>query len=323
MHRSMTQSTHHDMKLAIKAKAKELDFDACGMARVKPVDSEAVARYEKWIAEGKNGCMEWTKNYPDIRENPGLLLEGAKTVIVVALNYYPSTFQSDDAAQFAYYAYGRDYHEVLKDRMRKLAAFIKEATGMESRCCVDSAPIRERYWAQQAGVGFIGLNNALILPGRGSFYFLGVLVTQLDMEPDEPCTLTCGNCHACERACPSHALCGGEPVDARKCLSCLTIECHDELPEWVGKVIGKRVYGCDECQKCCPHNRHAKGNTIAEFQPKNELLHLTAEEIVSMEQAEFSRLFSHSAVKRGKLAGLQRNARLILKNSELLPPDKD
>lgn len=312
----MTQADKEVVKQQIKSKAAELGFDACGVAKVHHVDKDAVERYAKWLADGKNGCMEWARNYTDIKENPELLLDGAKSVIALAMNYYPSRFQAANAAQVAYYAYGRDYHEVMRGKMRELAMRIKELTGCESRCCVDSAPIRERYWAQQAGLGFIGLNNALILPEKGSFFFLGVLVTQLELAPDEPCTMTCGNCHACERACPGLALSGGEPVDARRCLSCLTIECRGELPEWVGEVIGNRVYGCDECQKCCPHNRNAKGNTIAEFQPKDELLNLTAERIIGMTQEEFSRLFSHSAVKRGKLAGLQRNARIIIEHNK-------
>ena len=295
----------------IKHIALQLGFDACGIARVDRVDDEALERYHEWLASVKNGCMGWAHNHQEIRENPEMLLEGARSVIVVAMNYYPQVFQSKDAPQFAYYAYGRDYHEVMKQRLWKLGEAIERETGHKSRACVDSAPLRERYWAQRAGVGFTGWNNQLIIPSKGSYFFLGVLVTTLELDPDEPCLEQCLQCRACEKACPSGALHCGETVDARRCLSCLTIEHKGELPEWVKDVIGNHVYGCDECQKCCPHNRHAVGNTTPEFQPKPELLSLTRDDILTMTQEQFSNIFSRSAVKRAKLTGLQRNAKLM------------
>ena len=255
--------------------------------------------------------MAWAARHRELRDDPEGLLTGTKSVVVVAMNYYPPRLQPADAPQFAYYAYGRDYHEVIKQRLRQLATAIEQIAPCQTRCCVDSAPIRERYWAQQAGLGFIGLNNALILPERGSYYFLGIILTTLELDPDAPCTLSCGECQACIDACPSGALSGDGAVDARRCLSCLTIEHHGELPEWVSSVLGNRVFGCDECQKCCPHNRQAVGNTTPEFQPKPELLALTLDDILAMTQEQFSSLFSHSAVKRAKLSGLQRNAQVI------------
>ena len=255
--------------------------------------------------------MAWAARHRDLRCDPSLLLEGARTVISLALNYYPARVQPQGAPRVAYYAYGRDYHEVIKKRLWEMARIIEQETGAKSRACVDSAPLRERYWAQRAGIGFLGLNNQLIISGKGSYFFLGVLLTTLELEPDEPCDETCMQCGACERACPSGALHCGEPVDARRCLSCLTIEHKGDLPEWVRDVIGNRVYGCDECQKYCPHNSNAVGNTIAELQPSPEFLALTHEDILQMTQEQFSHVFSHSAVKRAKLAGLQRNAKLI------------
>ena len=292
---------------SIKQRARELGFDACGIARAGRVDNEAAWRYARWLAQGRNGCMQWAERHCDLRDDPGLLLPGARAVIVVAMNYYPDRFQPREAPQFAYYAYGRDYHEVVKQRLRQLAALIEQMSPCQTRVCVDSAPIRERYWAQRAGLGFIGLNNALILPGRGSYYFLGVILTTLSLDPDAPCTQSCGECQACIQACPTGALTGDGAVDARRCLSCLTIEHRGDLPQWVSGVLGNRVFGCDECQKCCPHNRQARPTTIAELQPTGDFLSLTRERIAQMDQAEFSRLFSHSAVRRAKLAGLQRN----------------
>ena len=255
--------------------------------------------------------MEWAARHCDLRDDPERLLPGAKSVVVVAMNYYPPRLQPADAPQFAYYAYGRDYHEVIKQRLWQLAASLEQLAPCQTRCCVDSAPIRERYWAQQAGLGFIGLNNALILPNRGSYYFLGVLLTTLELEPDTPCTLSCGACRACIDACPSGALSGDGAVDARRCLSCLTIEHHGELPDWVSSVLGNRVFGCDECQKCCPHNRHAQPTQVTELHPTDDFLSLTYDRIAQMDQPEFSRLFSHSAVRRTKLAGLQRNLSIV------------
>lgn len=291
----------------IKEVSRALGFDACGVARAHRVDDVAAARYARWLAQGRNGCMEWAARHCDLRDDPQGLLPGVRSVIVVAMNYYPARFQPREAPQFAYYAYGRDYHEVVKQRLWQLAAAIEQMAPCQTRVCVDSAPIRERYWAQQAGLGFIGLNNALILPGKGSYYFLGVILTTLSLDPDAPCTQSCGECHACIQACPAGALRGDGAVDARRCLSCLTIEHRGDLPQWVSGVLGNRVFGCDECQKCCPHNRHAHPTTIAELQPTDDFLSLTRERIAQMDQAEFSRLFSHSAVKRAKLAGLQRN----------------
>ena len=303
-----------DIASRIKSQALSLGFDACGFAAAAPVDDEALARYDRWIEQGHNGCMAWAAGHRDLRRDPAMLLEGAKTVISLALNYYPSSFQPPEALKVAYYAYGRDYHEVLREKLTELAHFIEEITHCATRPCVDSAPIRERYWAVQAGLGFIGRNNCLILPGKGSFFFLGEIVTTAQLPPDEPCTLTCGDCGKCVESCPTGALNAEGNVDATRCLSCLLIENHDEqLPDWVADVIGDRVVGCDECQLCCPHNAYPVPTTIADFTPTDTVMNLTRDRIEQMTSGDFRRTFAHSAISRLRLKTLRRNARLTKK----------
>lgn len=301
-----------ELREAVRREALAAGFDACGFARAEPVEAWAVEQYDRWIADGANDCMEYAARYRDVRNDPRLLLDGATTIISVAMNYLPPVRQQADRPQFALYAYGRDYHEVVKERLFRLAAFIEKKTGCKSRPCVDTAPIRERYWARRAGIGFVGRNNMLIILGRGSFFFLGELVTTLELPPDEPCTLSCGDCGRCEAACPGDALHGGSAVDARRCLSCQLIERRGELPDRVTGVVGNRVYGCDTCQLVCPHNACAVPSQEPDFAPSPEFLSLTRRAIAEMTPSLFRRIFSHSAVRRTRLDGLRRNASLLL-----------
>lgn len=295
----------------IKTHAAELGFDACGFAHAEAVDDEARQQYRHWLDKGRNGCMEWAARYCDVRDNPQLLLDGAQSVIMLAMSYYPQKFQSAEAPQFAYYAYGNDYHDVLRERMKRLVTLIHDQTDAQCRCCVDTAPLRERYWAQKAGLGFVGMNNQLILPGKGSYFFLGAIITTLELPPDKPCQLSCDKCGACIEACPGHALTAGEAVDSRQCLSCLTIEQRGELPQWVSQAMGNRVYGCDECQRCCPHNREAKPTKITNFHPSDQFLSLTMQDLREMNKLQFNSIFGSSAVRRTRLEGLKRNAMMI------------
>lgn len=288
-----------------------LGFDAIGFAAASPVDDEAVARYDHWIEQGHHGCMGWAARHRDLRRDPSMLLDGAQTVISLAMNYFPARFQPSGTLRVAYYAYGRDYHEVLREKLTELAHFIEEITHCSTRPCVDSAPIRERYWAQRAGLGFVGRNNCLILPGKGSFFFLGEIVTTALLPPDEPCRLTCGDCSRCVDACPAGALRGQGAADCNRCLSCLLIENHAErLPGWVNAVAGDRVVGCDECQLCCPHNANAVATSILDFAPTGEVMALTRERITSMTAGQFRRTFAHSAISRLRYKTLCRNASL-------------
>ncbi len=304
-------SPSYDIATLIKSQAASLGFDACGFAAAAPVDDEAVARYDRWIEQGYNGCMQWAAGHRDLRRDPAMLLEGAQTVISLALNYYPARFQPPEALRVAYYTYGRDYHEVLREKLTALARFIEDVTHCATRPCVDSAPIRERYWAQRAGLGFVGRNNCLIIPGKGSFFFLGEIVTTAQLPPDEPCVMTCGDCGRCVEACPSGALSSDGAIDASRCLSCLLIENHDdELPAWVADVIGNKVVGCDECQLSCPHNANAVATTVGDFALTQAVEHLTRDRIEQMTSGDFRRTFAHSAIARLRPKTLRRNARL-------------
>lgn len=300
-----------EKKELIRAKALELGFEECGFAQADRVCDEAIAQYERWLKDGKNDCMDYAGKYRELRNDPRELFPGAKTVISVALNYYPEHFQHKDAPKFSYYAYGRDYHDVIRERLNALAEYILEKWDEKSRVCVDTAPIMEKYWARMAGLGMIGRNNLLIIPGKGSFFFLGELITTLDIEPDVPCTESCGNCMLCVKSCPGGALTDNSSLDARRCLSCQLIERRGELPSWIAETTQNHVYGCDECQLSCPHNKNVSATIIEDFKPKEEFLELTFERISTMDNSEFKRIFGKSAVRRVKLEGLLRNAKII------------
>ena len=304
-------SLNCDIASLIKSQASRLGFDACGFASATPVDDEAESRYDRWIELGHNGCMQWAAGHRDLRHDPSMLLEGAQTVIALAVNYYPARFQPEGTLRVAYYAYGRDYHEVLREKMSELAHFIEQITHCATRPCVDSAPIRERYWAQRAGLGFIGRNNCLIIPGKGSYFFLGEIVTSASLPPDEPCTLTCGNCGKCVEACPAGALHREGAADCNRCLSCLLIENHEAtLPAWVSDVVGDKVVGCDECQLCCPHNAPAKATQVEDFAPTQAVMTMTRQGVEAMTSSQFKRAFAHSAISRLRYKTLLRNATL-------------
>ena len=303
------------VKEEIRREALRLGFECCGFARLHEVP-EYDSRYMAWIERGENGCMQYADRYHDVRRDPRLLLDGAQSIIALAHGYYPSQRLPQDVPQFAYYAYGEDYHDVLRDKARELVRGI--ASGMEGvdlastfRICVDTAPLRERYWAQQAGLGFTGRNAQLIISGRGSYFFLCFIITTLSLEPDEPCTQSCLGCDRCLRVCPTGALQRGAMVDANKCLSCLTIEYHGEFPSDLD--LYNHIYGCDECAKCCPHNAGAMPCREPRFAPSEEFLSLNLDSLQRMGEEDFRRIFSHSAVKRTKYSGLMRNLRQILK----------
>lgn len=289
---------------------------AVGIAAAAPVSVEDNELYDRWIASGRNAGMNYMAGNADVRRNPEMLLEGVRSIIVAAYRYTGSMepSASQGGLRWARYATGRDYHEVLRERLSLVSERIRSVTGAMCRVTVDTAPLRERYWAVQAGIGFTGLNGQLFVPGAGSMAVIGSVLTTLSLAPDEPDRGGCLQCGRCVASCPGQALDGKGGVDARRCLSYLTIEsrAEDALDGEAGRWVRRsgRVYGCDVCQEVCPLNAGAhRGTVVADFAPREAIMRLTREGIEEMRQEDFSRTFSHTAVKRAKLSGLQRNVR--------------
>lgn len=304
----------------VKEVLKRAGVFRSAIAEASAVSDEARRAYGEWITEGLHGSMGYLEKYDDLRSDPRLLLPGARSVVSCAFSYHSAEAgEGRDGLLWAEYALGDDYHEVVRARLSGVAATISERTGAECRVCVDTTPLRERYWAVKSGLGIIGLNNQLIIPGAGSRFFLGEIITTLPLEADRELSgISCGECGRCVSACPGRALTAGADghvrLDARRCLSYLTIEHRGELPE--GTALDRHIYGCDECQRVCPHNQQSPLTEISEFKPRRAILDLTLEDISGMTQEEFSATFRHSAIKRTKLAGLQRNAEKIARESK-------
>ena len=255
--------------------------------------------------------MAYLANHREIRRDPQGLVEGAKSIISVALNYYPARKRDPEQPHIAYYAYGRDYHEVVKEKLRQLWQYVvrnlPEGTAEEARVFTDSAPLLERYWAWKAGLGWIGKNTQLILPGKGSYFFLGEIVTTWEADAyDKPVLSRCGTCDRCLRACPTGALEKSHTLNANHCLSYLTIENRGEIPPREARLLGNRLYGCDTCQQVCPWNRFAIPATEPDFQPSEALLQLQKEDLKMFTKDDYNRIFAKSAVKRAKYEGLIR-----------------
>lgn len=306
----------YSLKNKIFEKAFSLGFSACGIASAEEIDKSCRSHFDKWLHEGKEAGMQYMKNYKDKRFDPRLLTEGARSVLVVALNYYPSIHIPEDHPQFALYAYGQDYHIIIKEKLKELFSFINSLTPVEGRIFCDTAPIMERYWAQKAGIGFIGKNAQLIIPGKGSYFFLGEIISTLELPFDQPINNRCGNCKRCIEQCPTQALIPGDftTLDANKCISCQTIENRGNIASEIASKIDNKVYGCDTCQKVCPWNRFSTPTLIPELKPSEEFLSLNNEKLEKLTQEDFNRIFKKSAVKRVKYEGLMRNMNILIKN---------
>jgi epoxyqueuosine reductase len=304
---------HTKYKQLIKSKAAELGFFHCGFSKADFLEEEA-PRLESWLKQNFHGKMSYMENHFDKRLDPRLLVEGSNTVISLLLNYFPPEMQKDaEAPKISKYAYGEDYHFVIKDKLQELIQFMQDEIGeVNGRAFVDSAPVMDKVWAKKSGLGWIGKNTNLIHPKEGSFFFIAELITDLKIEPDGPMKDYCGTCTRCIDACPTEAIVQPYLVDGSKCISYLTIELKDEIlpKEFAGKMENW-MFGCDVCQDVCPWNRFAKATTEERFQPALSLLDLTKSDWGNLEKETFQNLFKNSAVKRTKFSGLKRNIQFL------------
>lgn len=296
----------------IKKYARSIGFDVCGISRAGHTGEQD--QYAEWLLKGCHADMGYLERNIEKRLDPRLLVEGAKSIISVAINYYPDQRLPDNVPQFAYYTYGDDYHDVVREKLHRLFEFIKmhfpDVTG---RCFTDSAPVLERYWAAKAGLGFIGKNTLLILPKHGSFFFLGEIILDLTLDYDTPITLNCGSCRKCIDACPTGAIKKPHWLNANKCISYQTIENKGDIDEEIIPNLSNNVYGCDICQKVCPWNRFAKPCVTPEFKPSDTFLSLDRKKLGEMDEENYRLLFRKSAVKRAKFNGLKRNIECLLR----------
>ncbi len=293
----------------IKDKSKELGFFFCGISKADFLSEEA-PRLENWLAEKRNGKMDYMSNHFDMRLDPRLLVDNAKSVVSLLLNYYPSTIQTEtDSPKLSKYAYGEDYHYVIKDKLKDLFRFIKDEIGeVGGRVFVDSAPVMDKVWAKKSGLGWIGKNSNLIHPKHGSFFFIAELILDLELVPDGPMKDYCGSCTRCIDACPTDAIIEPYVVDGSKCISYLTIKLKDQIlpSEFKGKM-DNWMFGCDICQDVCPWNRFSKPHTEPKFNPHDQLLKMSKADWEDISEELFRELFKNSAVKRTKFDGLKRN----------------
>lgn len=292
----------------IKQKAQELGFLSCGISKADFLEEEA-PHLEAWLRAGRHGKMRYMENHFDKRLDPRLLVPGAKSVISLLLNYYTTTVQKHaDAPKLSMYAYGEDYHHVIKDKLYLLLHFIQSLTGkVGGRAFVDSAPVLDRAWARKSGLGWIGKNGNLISKQTGSYFFIAELVVDVELEFDGPVTDHCGTCTACMDACPTQAIVDARVVDGSKCISYLTIELKDAIPDEFKNKMDNWMFGCDVCQQVCPWNRFSTPHHEKRFTPHERLLDMTAQEWMELTNETFGKLFGKSAVQRAGFDGLKKN----------------
>ena len=293
----------------IKQRAKELGFLDIGISKAEHMEPET-RRLEDWLNQGHHGKMSYMANHFDKRLDPTLLVPGARSVISLSYNYYnPATQEDSDAPKLSMYAYGQDYHQIIKDKLNLLVSDLRESIGeINGRCFVDSAPVMERDWAKRSGLGWIGKHSLLLSKQKGSYFFLAEIISDLELSYDQPVSDHCGTCTRCIDACPTDAISpSGYIVDASKCISYLTIELKEEIPTEFSEQMNGWMFGCDICQEVCPWNRFSTPHTEEAFMPKQKLLTMKRNEWIELTQEVFSTIFSKSAVKRTKYKGLKRN----------------
>ncbi len=297
----------------IRSIASELGFQYCGIARAQKLDEDA-RRLERWLQQGLHGKMQYMENYFDLRTDPTLLVPGARSVITLMMNYYPASMQHRDAPKIAKYAYGKDYHEVIRARLKELLHRVREQVGdIQGRGFVDSAPVLERAWAVRSGLGWIGRNGNMINRQSGSFFFIATLIVDLELVYDDPIAKDfCGTCNRCVEECPTEAILPDKVIDGSKCISYFTIELKDEMlpPEMSGK-FNDWMFGCDACQDVCPWNRFSTSHQEPEFEPLPEILNLSTDAWEEISEDVFRKLFKYSPLKRSKFSGIQRNIKFI------------
>ena len=295
----------------IKSEAERLGFLSCGISKAGFLEQEA-PRLEAWLSNSSHGQMAYMEQHFDKRLDPTLLVDDAKSVISLLLNYYPSDFQVADSFKISKYAYGQDYHYVIKDKLKELLFSIQATIGAVSgRAFVDSAPVLDKAWAAKGGLGWIGKNSNLITKKVGSFFFIAELVVDLELEYDNSTTDHCGSCTACIDACPTQAIVAPYVVDGSKCISYFTIELKDNLPQELKGAFDDWVFGCDVCQDVCPWNKFSKPHQEPLFDPNPALLSMSKKDFVEITEETFKVVFKNSAVKRTKFAGLVRNIDFI------------
>lgn len=295
----------------IKAEAKRLGFMSCGISKAGFLEEEA-PRLEQWLTNNMHGEMRYMENHFDKRLDPTKLVEGSKSVISLLLNYYPSEIQKEDSYKISKYAYGTDYHFVIKDKLKELLYYIQSEIGeVGGRAFVDSAPVLDKAWAVKSGLGWMGKHTNVLSKKTGSFYFIAELIIDLDLEYDTPVTDHCGSCTACIDACPTQAIVEPYKVDGSKCISYFTIELKEAIPEVVKGSFDDWMFGCDVCQDVCPWNRFSKSHSEPLFDPNPKLLEYSKKDWEEITQEVFSEVFKKSAVKRTKYTGLLRNIQFL------------
>jgi len=296
----------------IKSLSKELGFSFCGISKAEFLSDEA-PRLEEWLKRGYQGKMSYLENYFDKRLDPTLLVPGAKSVVSLLYNYYPKKdLTQNSELKIAKYAYGEDYHFVVKEKLKEFLDRLTESIGeVNGRAFVDSAPVMERAWAQRSGTGWIGKNSLLLNKQMGSFFFLAELIIDLELDYDQPTKDYCGTCTACMDACPTDAITEPYVVDGSKCISYFTIELKEQIPQDVKGKFENWIFGCDICQDVCPWNRFASPGQEKRFQPHAELEGMTKADWKEVTEEVFKKLFTDSAVKRTKLEGLKRNISFV------------
>ena len=300
-------SSNKSYKKIISEEALRLGFSYCGFSKADFLEEEA-PRLEKWLNDNYHGEMSYMANHFDKRLDPRLLVDNAKTVVSLLLNYYTDETQNPDAPKLSKYAYGEDYHFVIKDKLKSLLAFIQDEIGeVNGRVFVDSAPVMDKAWAVKGGLGWMGKNTNIINKTKGSFFFIAELIIDLELEPDKAVLDHCGTCTACIDACPTQAIIAPYQIDGSKCISYFTIELKESIPNEMKGKMDDWMFGCDVCQDVCPWNRFSIQHNEERFRPHPDLLDMTKDDWNEMNQLTFNKVFKKSAVKRTKFSGLKRN----------------